>query len=362
MLRGLHRIEPKRRAMPIDVPSGPPFVAVKRGGVVESVHAVAACATDAAGRSRLALGDVDVPVFLRSAAKPFIAAAIVRAGTADRYDFDDREIAVISASHNGEPFHIACVRGILDKIGLSESDLKCGAHPLNGAAARALAASGIAPTAIYNNCSGKHAGILALCIVLGADPATYLEPSNPAQRLILDFCARMTGDDATSWPIAVDGCGIPVFATPLRRAARAFARYATLDGIEDADARALARVRDAVRAEPAYLAGTGAFDTGLIVATRGAVVGKGGAEGVHGDALSALGLGLALKVVDGSRRAIAPATVALLSELGALDEAASRQLAGYGRPVVENVAGRAVGRIEPLIDAAVAATDTIAPV
>ena len=317
-----------------------------RGDLVESVHAVAACAADADGRVAFALGDVDVPIYLRSAAKPFIAAAIVAGGAAERFGFDDREIAIIAASHGGEPFHVDCVRGILHKIGRTEADLLCGAHaPSYEPAARALAAAGTPFSAIHNNCSGKHAGILALCAVLGADIATYLEPSNPAQRAILALCARMTGDDPLAWPIAIDGCGIPVFATPLRRGARAFARLASLSGIADADAEALLRVRAAVQANPLYLAGTGRFDTDLIVATGGAIVGKAGAEGVHGDALLAQGLGLALKVIDGHRRATNPATIALLTALGALDQTACQALAGHARPVVRNVAGHAVGAI-----------------
>jgi len=328
------------------VPSGVPFAAVSRGELVESVHDVAACAVDSAGAVRLALGDIDVPIYLRSAAKPFIAAAIVASGAADRFGFDDRELAVISASHNGEPFHVECVRGILQKIGRNESDLLCGAHaPTYELAARALVAGGTPFTAIHNNCSGKHAGILALCAVLGADHTTYLEPSNPAQRAILAFCVRMTGDDPDLWPLAVDGCGIPVFATPLRHAALAFARLATLQGIWESDAAALSRVRAAVQAQPAYLAGTGRFDTDLIVATTGSVVGKAGAEGIHCDALLRSGVGLAVKVIDGNRRATAPATIALLDELGAFSQESRSALAAHANPVVRNVAGRKVGSI-----------------
>jgi L-asparaginase II len=327
-------------------PSGIPFVAVKRGEIVESLHAVAACAVAPSGETRLALGDVDVPVYLRSAAKPFIAAAIVAGGAAERFGFDDREIAIIAASHNGEPFHVECVRAILRKIGRTESDLQCGAHaPTYELAARALVAGGTPFSAIHNNCSGKHAGILALCAVLGADHSTYLEPENPAERAILAFCARMTGDDPSAWPVGVDGCGIPAFATSLRRGALAFARLATLEGIADDDARALARVRGAVQAQPAYLAGTGRFDTDLILATDGLVVGKAGAEGVHGDALLDGQLGLALKVVDGNRRATAPAAIGLLQELGALNARAEAALAAHAAPAVRNVAGRVVGSI-----------------
>jgi L-asparaginase II len=318
------------------------------------VHAVAACGADDRGNVKLAMGDIEVPVYLRSAAKPFIAAAIVASGAAERFGFDDKEIAVISASHNGEPFHVECVRGILKKIGRTEADLQCGAHaPTYELAARALVAGGTTFTAVHNNCSGKHAGILALCAMLGADHRTYLERGNPAQQAILAQCARATGDDPDAWPVAVDGCGIPVFATSLRRAATAFARLATLDHLPERDALALGRVRTAVRAQPAYLAGSRRFDTDLIVATGGAVVGKAGAEGVHGDALIDRGAGLALKVVDGSRRATSPAAIALLDRLGALTPGATAALAGHATVPIKNVAGRQVGDIHALRDAQV---------
>jgi L-asparaginase II len=326
--------------------SGVPLVEVTRGPAIESVHAVAACAVDARGRVALALGDVDAPIFLRSSAKPFIAAAIVASGAAAHYAFDDRELAVICASHNGEAFHVAAVRGILQKIGLAESALRCGAHPpAYEPAAAQLAAAGEAPGAIHNNCSGKHAGILAMCRHLGVDHASYLEPSNPAMARILDFCARVHGDDAARWPLGVDGCGIPAYATPLRRAALAFARLATLEGVARDDAAALERIVAAMSAEPAYVGGTGRFDSALIAATGGRIVCKAGAEGFHGDALRREGLGLALKVVDGNRRATPPATVALLGTLHALEPNELAVLAPFARTDVRNVAGRVVGAV-----------------
>jgi L-asparaginase II len=329
-------------------------VNVIRGTLVESVHAIAACAVDAAGRTALACGDVDVPIYVRSAAKPFIAAEIVASGAAQRFGFGDRELAVIAASHSGEPFHVECVREILTRIGLPESALQCGPHPpAYEAAAAALAASGARPSAIHNNCSGKHAGILAMCVHLGFDPGGYLGPEHPVQRRILGFCARMVDEDVARLPIGVDGCGIPVFATPLRNVARAYARLATLEGLAADDAAALERVRAAMAAQPRYVAGTGRLDTALMEATGGRIICKAGAEGVHGDALRREGLGLALKVVDGARRAAAPAVIALLEELGALEPGEAEQLREFAVPGVLNVAGRAVGRIE-------AARETIA--
>ncbi len=311
------------------------------------MHAVAACVADARGRVEAAYGTIDVPVYLRSAAKPFIAAEIVASGAADRFGFDARELAVIAASHNGEPFHVEAVESILAKIGLDVSALRCGAAaPAYERAAAVLAARGVVPTAIHNNCSGKHAGILALCVLAGYPLESYLEPTHPAQQRILAFCARMSDDDPAAWDIGVDGCGIPVYATPLRRAAMAFARFASLEQISDADAAALARVRAAMIAQPAYVAGTGRFDTALMEATHGKIACKAGAEAVHASAVLPLGLGCVLKVVDGGRRAAPPAQIATLRAVGALDDVELRALAPFARPDVTNVAGRVVGAIE----------------
>jgi L-asparaginase II len=325
---------------------GEPFVEVTRGDTVESVHCVAACAVDARGRVVTAIGEIDVPVFLRSSAKPFIAAAAIAAGARERLGLEAREIAVMAASHSGEPFHVEAVRAILQKIGLDERALQCGAHPpYNAQAARALELAGIRYGAVHNNCSGKHAGILALCTLIGADVATYLDVRNPAQQRILALCARLSDERVEDFPLGIDGCGIPVYATPLRNAALSFARLATLEGTCDADAAALEIVRSAMTAHPEYVAGTGEFDTQLMTAAGGALCCKGGAEGVHGDAAIEARLGLALKVADGTSRGRAPATLAILHRLGVLDDAQMTYLADFARPVVYNRAGNAVGEI-----------------
>jgi L-asparaginase II len=329
--------------------SGVPLVGVTRGDRFESIHAVAACACDVDGTVVLALGTNDEPVFLSSSAKPFITAAGVRAGTAQRFGFDDRELALISASHNAQAFHVEGVRGILTKIGATVDDLRCGAHaPTYRPAAAALRAHGEKPTALHNNCSGKHAGILALARVLEAPFEGYLEPGHPAQRAILAFCERVSDDAFTSDKLGIDGCGIPAYATSLRNAARSFARLATLDQLDPADAAALARVRAAMIAEPDYVAGTKRFDTDLIRAGNGRIVCKGGAEGVLATALLDGGLGLVLKVVDGAQRAAPPAALALLRQLGALDDEQVSALHAHASPTVANHAGTIVGHVAAL--------------
>lgn len=322
------------------------FVDVTRGPLIESAHAVAACAIDRSGAVVLEAGDVESPLYLRSSAKPFIAAAAVRQGVVERFGLEPREIAAMAASHAGEPFHVAAVRSILQKIGLSESALQCGPHaPYNAAAALDLARRGEPFSAIHNNCSGKHAGILALCVVLGADPATYMEVTNPAEGEILALCARVTGADPAELTLGIDGCGIPVFATPLHKAALAFMRFATLAGLEERDARALERVRAAMMACPLYVAGTGEFDSVLTDVMDGSHACKSGAEGVHGDASIASGIGLVVKVLDGAKRAVAPAVITILDELGVLDSGRRAKLEPFASPQIVNRAGQIVGQI-----------------
>ncbi len=320
-------------------------VEVTRADLVESVHDVAGAACTPRGEVVFSTGDIESPVFLRSSAKPFIAAAVIEAGARERFGLEMHEIAVMAASHTGEPYHVEAVESILRKIGLDASALRCGAHlPYNEQAARQLLERGVAPSALHNNCSGKHAGILALCLLRGADVATYLDRDNPAQQEILAFCARMSDDDPDAWPLGVDGCGIPVYATSLRKAGMAFARFASLTDVDPRDAMALLTVRDAMVSFPAYVSGTATFDTDLMAAAGGAVACKAGAEGVHAVSLIPEGIGFASKVADGASRARSPVTMAALRELGS-PVADAGNLQAYARPGVYNRAGRLVGEI-----------------
>lgn len=321
-------------------------VAVYRGELIESLHHVAACAVDTRGTVRFGAGDIDAPVYLRSTAKPFIAATAVAAGVVQRFGLTSQEIAVMAASHSGEPFHIEAVRSILKKIGLPETALQCGAHPpYNEGAAKALEREGIAYTAVHNNCSGKHAGILALCLSIGADPATYLDAANPAQARILDFCARASDQRAEDFILGVDGCGIPVYATPLRNAAISFMKLASLRGMPENDLAAMRVVREAMIAHPAFVSGTGEFDARVMQTAAGAIACKSGAEGVHGSAHLPSGTGLVCKVIDGAGRGRGPAVLTALRELGLLGQPAAEVLADLERPVVYNRAGLPVGMI-----------------
>lgn len=322
-------------------------VVVSRGDLVESQHFVSFALVDAVGTLVASQGDVERPVFLRSSAKPLICTAVVASGAADRFHFSDEEIALAAASHSGEPLHVAGVRSMLRKIGLDESALQCGVHaPSHEPSAQALCAAGILPSAIHNNCSGKHAGILALALQLGADPRTYLSAQHPAQVAILATCAELLGVPREQLVIAVDGCGIPVIAVPLRVAAQCFARLSDLERFPERYRAALMRVCAAMLAHPEYVAGTGRFDTDLMLAARPGVLGKGGAEGYHASAALEHGLGLTVKVADGNYRAVSPFVIATLQRAGALTDTQVERLAKHRYPRVRNHAGLVVGAID----------------
>lgn len=230
-----------------------------------------------------AAGDPDGTVaYLRSAAKPFQAIALVRSGAADRFGLSAADLALCCASHNGEERHIAGVAALLEKIGCRERDLACGAHPpLLAAAAAALDRRGESPTALHNNSSGKHAGMLALALHLGAPIKGYLQSDHPVQRQILADISRFTGVPVERIAQAIDGCGAPTFGTPVTGMALAFARLANPDVLREADRAAALRLRDAMIAEPYLVGGAESFDTAAMTNGAGRLVSKRGASGVQ---------------------------------------------------------------------------------
>src|SRR5262245_36729020 len=294
---------PPREAARPDPPHGyRPLVVVRRGGVVESVHHGAIVVADASGRVDLAYGDAVAVTFLRSAAKPFQALPLLQSGAVERFGLTDEEVAVMIGSHGGEPFHVAAVQSILKKIGLGEEALQCGAHPpFHKPSAQALREAGLKPSAIHNNCSGKHAGMLALAVHLGAPTATYLEPKHPVQEQILDALTEMIGRSASAVPLAVDGCSAPTFGLPLASAATLYARLASPEGLRPALAEAARRAVATMRGRPEMVAGTGRICTTLMREGQAGLIAKIGAEGFYGAGLErdGRGFGIALKVADG---------------------------------------------------------------
>jgi L-asparaginase II len=293
-----------------------------------------------------AWGNVDAFIFPRSAIKPLQALPLVATGAADHFHLSPAELAIACGSHAGEAAHVRTVANWLARIGCGPGALICGPHPpLSDAAARELLLRGEAPGRLHNNCSGKHAGFLTLARQLAAPLANYGAPRHPVQQQVATTLAGLAGLDPRALKCGIDGCGAPAFALPLATLARAFARFATGDENDDAAAAGAARIRAAMVSVPEFVAGPGRFDTEVIIAAEGAVVVKGGAEGVAAAALPHSGLGIAVKIDDGGRRAAETAMAALLLRYAEPGDAASAVLRRYAAADLLNTQGRIVGAI-----------------
>jgi L-asparaginase II len=326
--------------------ANPVLVEVTRGAFTESRHRGAAVAVEADGAVVAAWGEVEARTLPRSAVKPLQALALVESGAAERFALSDAELALACASHAGEPRHVEAVAAWLARLGLGEADLACGGHePASAKAARALAAAGETPGRLHDNCSGKHAGMLTLARHLGAACAGYERLEHPVQRRIRDVLSDMAEVALGDADAAVDGCGVPTFALPLRCIALAFARFARAGDLPPARAEAARRLVGAMAAEPFMVAGTGRLDTRAITASGGRVLAKAGAEGVHVAAWRERGIGVAVKIDDGARRAAELAVVCVLERLGALGAAERRALARHLAPEIATRAGEPAGEM-----------------
>ncbi|MDF1503774.1 asparaginase [Roseisolibacter sp. H3M3-2] len=317
-------------------------VVATRGGVVESRHRVHAAVTDAAGRLVASAGDPTTVTFWRSCAKPFQVMPLLESGGFDRAGWGDDHLALACASHGGEPEHVTIAERMLASLGLEDGDLACGPHePLAARGARVLREAGLRPTRLHNNCSGKHAAMLARAVTEGWPREGYERLEHRVQRDCTDAVARWTGIPADRLQCAVDGCGVVVYALPLDAMALAFARLGA--ATEDVPQRIL----HAMRTRPFLVGGTDRFDTVLMEETDGAVVAKIGAEGVHSVSVPGRGLGLAVKVEDGAPRAQYPAVLRLLQALDVLPAALPPRLAEVLSKPVRNTRGEIVGELAP---------------
>ncbi|HLU26473.1 MAG TPA: asparaginase [Longimicrobiales bacterium] len=318
-------------------------VEVWRGAVVESRHDVSVAVVDAAGRLRAWAGEPHLVTYARSAIKPFQALPLVTDGAARRFGFGATELAVCCASHNGEPGHLEAVSRILERIGADPGELACGpAQPLGEAAARRLRELGETPGRLHNNCSGKHAGMLALALHHGWPRSGYHRADHPVQRRILAEVADWAGIPVEDLGVGVDGCGVPTVSMPLAALAGAFARFAAAARAGDGGAAVIA---DAMVRAPWYIGGTDRLCTELVDAAGGRILAKIGAEGVYVAAIPGAELGVALKVHDGARRAAEPMLIAVLRALGLLSEDEVARLARHAHPEVANTRGEVVGVI-----------------
>jgi L-asparaginase II len=327
--------------------SNPVLVEVVRGALVESRHRGVVAVADAAGGLAFALGDVERPVYPRSAIKALQALPLIESGAADRFGLGTEGLALACASHGGEPGHVETAARMLARVGLDAAALKCGAHwPIHQPSARALARSGGQASALHNNCSGKHAGFLCAACAMEADVAGYADPAHPVQREVHAVLESLTGAALAADICAVDGCSVPTWAMPLTALARGFARFATGEGMAPARAKAAARLRAACAEKPWYVAGTGRFCTELMREFGTRVFVKTGAEGVYCAALPEQGFGIAVKCDDGAGRAAEVIVAATLARFLTSDEDRAA-LMRFVRPTLRNWNGVEVGGLRP---------------
>ncbi len=321
------------------------------GPIPESMHHVHVAVTRPDGSLLARIGDPHRVTPLRSCAKPFQAQCLFLTEAAERFAVRDEEVALACASHEGSERHLAIVRGWLARLGLAPADLGCGGHlPGDASEARRLAVAGEEPSDLHNNCSGKHTGMLAAALALGAPTRDYLRANHPVQELIRQTLERLAGAGrALPSAYAVDGCSAPTAVMSVQRLATMFALLAAPDALggalEPRLVQGLGRARQAMMTYADLVAGIGVFDTVLMRAVQH-VVAKRGADGVYGVAVAASAhgpLGIALKVEDGRDDARSPAITAVLEQLGILNPASRVALAPFIRPRRLNVRGLVVG-------------------
>ena len=337
-----------------------PLVEVRRGALIESRHRGHIVAVTPDDEVIASLGAPETVTYLRSSAKPFQAIPLVASGAADRFGFTPEEIAVACGSHSGEEVHTSVVRRMLDKIGLTSDKLKCGTHePFSREVARELRSTNREPDVLQNNCSGKHAAMLALALHMNAPVAEYDSIDSPVQQSILRTVANLAGVRPDEIAVGTDGCGVPVFGISVRRMAIMYARLVSAAGesnvfADEATTKACVRIVRAMTAHPEMVGGTtDRLDTELMRAARGGLVSKVGAEGVYTVGVlpsekHPRGLGFALKIEDGEdRRARPTVVIEALRQLGALDETARAAVAAYASFKTHNHRGDEVGTVTP---------------
>ena len=320
-----------------------PLVRVERGGVEEAIHLGHVAVVDADGQVRASLGDPRHVTYFRSCAKPFQAIGSLSAGIAARYELGAEHIAIMAASHNGEPRHVEIVRDLLRRAGITESDLQCGAHwPYYEPAATVARHQMNEPLAVFNNCSGKHAGMLAAARALDTPLDSYLESAHPVQQRIRSVIEASTGCPPAEIHYGIDGCSAPNAAVPLADMARSFA--ALITSTDETPRTVVA----AMTQQPYLIGGTDRFDTRLMEVTTGRLLAKGGAAGAHctGDRRS--GRALAVKLDSGDGTWTAVAVMAALEQLGWLDQGESEALGSFAMPTLRNHKRVAVGTVRPV--------------
>lgn len=327
------------------------LVNVYRGNKIESKHHVHVAVVGRSGELLNYAGIPELKVYSRSSMKPIQALPIVETGTADHYQFSDSDLSLCCASHNGEKMHTDRVLAILQRLGLEVNALQCGIHtPRWEDTYKELILKGEKVTPLFNNCSGKHIGLLATAKYMGESVEDYYLPDHPVQQRILQTISDVCDYPKEEIEIGIDGCGVPVHSLPLERLAYGFARMANPEELGVSRAGAARKVTKAMTTAPEMVGGTNRFCTDFMRVGNGRFIGKAGAEGVYCIGDTETGLGIAVKVEDGNGRAVYPATMEVLIQLQLLNEKQIGQLADYYHPKLHNARNEVIGKLVPEIE------------
>jgi L-asparaginase II len=329
-------------------PDNPVLARLWRGRHVESQHRGAWVLVDGSGAVIDGVGEWNQPVFPRSATKSLQALPLLESGAAERFGFGDDEVALTLASHHAEEIHVRRVAAMLARMGLSPADLQCGPQaPVDGETRRAMIKRGETPTAVHNNCSGKHVGFLALALHMGVDPKRYLDPTSASQRTVRAVVDEMSGVRPGELDLAVDGCSAPTFHLPLARLATAIARVANPADLAPVRRRACERLTNAAAQFPELIgASKHSLCTDLVRASGGRLFPKLGTEAVYVVGIRGADRGLAVKIDDGAYRAMNALVIELLARLGHLSRDAASRMGEWTAGPVKNWAGVEIGRLE----------------
>lgn len=335
-----------------------PLVHATRGNLVESIHWGAIAVVDKFGRLFASFGDPELVTYLRSSSKPIQALPLIELGGVERFNLTDQEISLICASHRGMDMHVEVLEKLQSKIGVHESDLMCGTHPVSDKpTADAMLMRGEKPGQNRHNCSGKHTGFLAQAIIRGKTKENYINLDHPVQELVVKTFSEMSHVPVDKIYIGIDGCSVPVFGVPLRNAGWSFASLCDPTELTPERAQACRRITTAMTNAPEMVSGPGQFDTELMKVGRGKIIAKGGAEGYQSIGLlpGAFGsdspaLGIVFKIADGDSigRARPLVGIEILRQLGALDDEQIQALSAFDTRPIKNWRNLDVGELKPV--------------
>lgn len=320
----------------------------QRGKLVESRHRGYVAVVDENEKNAYYVSSSNVTTYWRSSAKPFQAIPLIQDGGINKFGLTLKELALICASHAGEQQHVNTVSAILSKVGVTEKHLQCGIHPpVNRTMRENLIRSRTSPSEVHNNCSGKHAGMLALAKLMGVSTEGYWKLEHPVQKRMLETVKIFTGLNADEIKVGIDGCGVPVYGVSLSRMALAYKRLVS-NNFSGGLAKACKVILKAMMFYPNMISGKGRFNTVLMETLQGRIAAKGGAQGVFCMAVPERKLGIAIKIEDGDGKAVPPVAVEVLKQLKILNSEETKKLKEFHKPVIKNARGETCGEIKPV--------------